>query len=367
MSTRTIVQLLLLAVSGAVCSAEPPPIIDMLRAADIREQQLPGGGTVGSNHPLPTIITATAESLQQQGRLADLAHGLEFDQALRSDQVLFDFGVAVLVRARVQAPGEPWPGLGDPAQVSFILRFLCEESSWRRLVPAAPGVPSAHRAAAASAIIDCLQDADYEKAVALLRAATRLDRASNETNAALRALVSRAPGHFIDMWSRVPVVQPASLPDREPEKQPIEVQLGSSERAVRLYSAHALFATTLDLAGDLAWVEMLQGESRTAALGGMMLALPRTQFRRSPFVEADDAVKRQYLAVLTDAAGNQELAGLWKCCLHLAINGVVNDPVFSSQVRAEAARTTAAIHSAHPETADKAAWYVQKAQELDPQ
>jgi hypothetical protein len=201
----------------------------------------------------------------------------------------------------------------------------------------------------------------------MLKVMASLNRASLQTHADLRSLVTKEAGHFDALWTRVEQFTPAPGEIR-PTGRPPEVAFGSAERAIRMSAAVALFRSTPDLAGDLTWSASLQGESRTCALGGMTMAVaPMRGPRTSPFKDADVALQRQYLTLAAQCAGNPDLAEMWNGGMDIGMNGVVNRSEYAPIVRAEAARTIAAVHASYPETAGKAAAYLQKAQELDPQ
>ncbi len=361
------ISMLFLVTTATCASGEPVPMIDLLRAADVREQQTPSGKVIGSSAPLPRVVTTTTRALEAEGRIGELAHELEHNEALRSDARLYEFGVAILTETQGRVEGMRWPLLIAPEQIDFVANHLCDDGLWRRFADSsvAAKAPPEHRARMAASIVDCLESADYGKAMTLLGSMTRLDRSSRETNADLRSLVERSPGRFDALWHRVSQVEP--VPVASAGRKPLEVQLGSTERALRLAAAEALFATSPDLADDIPWLETLQGEAKTAALGGMMSAITTRRHSRSPLRESTEAVQLRYFTIVSQAAGNETLEVLWPCCLSMYVNGVVQDPQFTPVVRAAAARTMAAIHASFPETADKAARFLQKAQELDPQ
>lgn len=341
----------------SLAQAHTTPILDVLRAADIREQQTPSGKKSRSSAPMPFAVRDAVRDLQASGRIPELALALEHNEALRSDARLYEFGVAVLLQTTEDAL---------PEQVDFMINHLCDAPLSRRIVQSAPFhmLPQGERARMAAALLDCAETAEYEIAARMIAAMSTLDRCSPVTNADLRSLVQKAPGRFDAMWVRVSAVVPEPVQDRPPEDQPSSVKWGNAEWAVRMSAARALFTTTPDLAAELDWFDRLAADSKWLAVGGMIEALRERQGRRFPLREVPQATQQRYLATLEQAAGNQHLRAIWNCCISMWINGVVQDPSYDSAVRATAARSMAAIHASYPETADKAPAFLQKAAEL---
>lgn len=368
MTLKALIPLLSVTLCAGTSWAEPVPIVDLLRAADVRLEQLPDGGSVHIGFPSPSQVTAITRALEASGRIGELAHELEHNEALISDANLRDFGIAVLVETIGSVENGPKERLLiAPEQVDFVARHLCDEAYWWRLYPAAAYAPPDQRARMGDVLIQCIESANFDRAFRMLDVMNQLNRASLQTHADLRSLVTKEASRFDALWTRVEQFAPGSDEVR-PAGRPPEIAFGSAERAIRIRAAQALFRSTHDLAGDLTWVESLHGEARTCALGGMTFSvMPMRGPRTSPFEDAGVALQRQCLDLVAQCAGNPDLAEIWTCCMYMAVNSVVHRPEYAPVVRAEAARTMATIHASFPETADKAAWYLQKAQELDPQ